>query len=279
MSDKAVYSGKKSEKGKPSNLNRPKISRRRPLNRYELEKPSIENTSTSASKLSAIDPDEFEVNQGFGYRILNFLTVFTAISQAVVCKKCKSDITFTECGMRGLGFKIVISCANCDKTVIPSSPLIEKGYEINRRIVLAMRLLGVGLNGTIKFCAFMDLPRPIFQSFYDCVVKKIATEAENVCKLSMRSAAQEKKVKIIENGLTNGITVSGDGSWWKRGFSSLFGIVSLIGWFTGKVVDVLVKSKYCKACEYWQKKTDTEEYKEWAQSHEKVSSKPRRLSG
>jgi len=73
-----VYSGKKSKKGEPSNFNRPKISKRQPLNRYELEKPSLENASTSASKLSAFDPDEFEVEHGFGYRILNFLTVFTA---------------------------------------------------------------------------------------------------------------------------------------------------------------------------------------------------------
>lgn len=249
-SETLVYGGKKSEKGKPSNLNvRPKISRRRPLNRYELEKPSIENASTSASKLSTLDPNEFEVEQGFRYRILNFLTVFTAISQAVVCKKCKSDITFTESGMRGLGFKIVISCANCDKIIIPSSPFIEKGYDINHRIILAMRLL-VGLNGIIKFCAFMDLPRPIFHSFYDRVVEKIAIEAENVCQQSMKTAAQEEKVKSVEKGLTNGITVSGDGSWRKRGFSSLFGIVSFIGWFTGKVVNVLIKSKYCKACEY-----------------------------
>jgi len=187
------------------------------------------------------------VKHGFEYRILNFLTAFTAIAQAVVCKKCKSDITFTETGMRGLDFKIVISCANCDKICIPTSPFIEKGYDINRRIVLAMRLLGVGLNGITKFCAIMDLPRPIFHSFYDQVVAKIAIEASNVCQQIMKTAAKEEETKSVEKGLANGITVFGDGSWRKRGFSSLFGIVSLIGWYTGKIVDVLIKSKYCKA--------------------------------
>jgi len=47
---------------------------------------------------------------------------------------------------------------------------MRNAYEINRRIVLTMRLLGVELNGLIKFCAFMELPRPIFQSFYDSIV-------------------------------------------------------------------------------------------------------------
>lgn len=121
--------------------------------------------------------------------------MFSAISQAVVCKICKSDVSFSESGKRGLGFKIDILCKGCDKISIPSSTFIEKGYEINRRIVLAMRLLGIGLNGIKKFCAFMDLPRPIFQSFYDKIVCKIATESENVCQYSMKSSAQEENKK------------------------------------------------------------------------------------
>jgi len=116
----------------------------------------------------------------------------------------------------------------------------------------------------------MDLPRPIFQSFYDQVVKKIATGAEAVYQLSLKSAVQEEKEQSNAKGETNGITVSGDDSWRKRGFSSLYGFVSLIGWYTGKVVDILVKSKYCKACEFWKRKGDTEEYEKWAQTHEEA---------
>ena len=44
--------------------------------------------------------------------------------------------------------------------------------------------------------------------------------------------------------------VLGDGSWRKRGFSSLFGLVSLIGYSTGNVIDIIIKSGCCKACEY-----------------------------
>ncbi|XP_025263572.1 uncharacterized protein LOC112637650 [Camponotus floridanus] len=117
----------------------------------------------------------------------------------------------------------------------------------------------------MKFCAFMDLPRSIFQSFYDRVVKRIAIGAETVCQLSMKTAAQEEKKKSDEKENTDGVTVSGDGLWRKRGFSSLFGFVSLIGWLTGKVVDVVVKSKYC---EFWEKQKDTEKYKEWIETHE-----------
>ena len=51
--------------------------------------------------------------------------------------------------------------------------------------------------------------------------------------------------------------VSGDGTWHKRGFSSPFGVTSLIGYYTGKIIDVLVKSSYCKACEPWKDKKKT----------------------
>ena len=47
----------------------------------------------------------------------------------------------------------------------------------------------------------------------------------------------------------------------------MYGLVSLIGWYTGKVIDVIVKSKYCKSCEYWKKKGETEEYAEWSENH------------
>ena len=125
-----------------------------------------EGVSASAKKLNMANED-FDINYDFSNRILNFVTVFSVISQHVKCKTCDSDIAFHERSSRGLGFKIVIACPNCPDVVIPSCKFINNAYEINHRIVLAMRLLGVGLNGILKFCAFMELPRPIFQSFYD----------------------------------------------------------------------------------------------------------------
>lgn len=40
------------------------------------------------------------------------------------------------------------------------------------------------------------------------------------------------------------LKVSGDGSWKKRGYSSLFGVTTLIGNSTGKVIDLVVKSSF-----------------------------------
>lgn len=247
---------------------RRKSSSRRPLNRFEMETPDDANVSTSARKLKDSGDDyDIEVDNTISYCMLNFITVFTAISNAVVCKVCKSNVTFTESAKRGLGFKIIISCENCDKKDVPNCPFVAKSYEINRRIILAMRMLGVGLNGTMKFCAFMDLPRPIFQSFYDKVVKAISTASKAVCDRSMNKAADLEKKRSIEEKQEHGISVSGDGTWRKRGFSSLFGLVTVIGWYSGKVIDYVVKCKYCKQCEHRKKESDTEEFQEWYENH------------
>lgn len=43
----------------------------------------------------------------FGYCILEFTSVFSAISASVICKKCKSDVSFTQSSLQSLGFKII----------------------------------------------------------------------------------------------------------------------------------------------------------------------------
>lgn len=80
----------------------------------------------------------------------------------------------------------------------------------------SMRLLGVGLSGLIKFCAFMDLPRPIFHSFYDRIVNSISIATQAVSAVSKQKAARKEKRISLENGMENGIIVSSNGSWRKR---------------------------------------------------------------
>ena len=253
-----MYSGKKGTK-KSYPTRRRSSGTKRPLNGFEAEGNSKE-VSASAKKLNM-------VNEDFGNRILTFVTVFSVISQHVKCKTCDSDIPFHERSPRGLGFKIVIACPNCPDVVIPSCKFINNAYEINLRIVIAMRLLGVGLNGILKFCAFMELPRPIFQSFYDRLVDSISIATGSVRDVSMKKTAEKEKEICVQNGQLEGITVSGDGSLRKRGLSPLFGVTSLIGWHTGKIVDFVVKFKYCKACEYWKSTSRTSEYNEWIKTH------------
>lgn len=83
---KPLYSGRKSSRGSISALKKWSISKRLPpVNRISTKKLSdIEEIGTSARKLTYIDSDEFQIEDGFSYRIVNFLAMFTALSQLLV---------------------------------------------------------------------------------------------------------------------------------------------------------------------------------------------------
>ena len=61
--------------------------------------------------------------------------------------------------------------------------------------------------------------------------------------------------------------MSGDGTWQKEGFSSLFGVTSLIGYWSGKVIAIYVSNLYCQPCKLWEIKLNTAEFEEWHEEH------------
>ena len=86
------------------------------------------------------DSEGIRTNPLHGYRIIEFFTVFTALSEIVKCSVYNQKINFNDCGSRGLGFKIVVTCP-CGDKMINSEPLINNGFEIHRRIVFVMTYL------------------------------------------------------------------------------------------------------------------------------------------
>ena len=75
------------------------------------------------------------------------------------------SLLFSEIDSKGLGFKIVIICKECQKnTIVNSCHLVgsqANGYDVNERSVLALRALGQGHAGLSTFCGLMDLPQPV----------------------------------------------------------------------------------------------------------------------
>ena len=141
--------------------------------------------------------------------------------------------------VRGLGSKIVIKCVACHKaTFIDTS---KKGgnksnaYEINKRTLLAARTLGHGLSGLKTFCGVMDLPQLVSHNF-DNMNIELKTVSKEVAKKSIKAVVEEKFT--TESQEDNKMIVSGDGSWRKRGYTSLQGFISLIRHENGKVIDV-----------------------------------------
>ena len=65
------------------------------------------------------------------------------------------------------------------------------------------------------------------------------------------------------------ISVSGDGTWRKRGFSSSFGVVTVLSTITGKALDCEIMSKKCGECKLKRGKKGTEEFDEWWEQQHK----------
>lgn len=234
-------------------------------NQHTTEK-RTEFTSTSAKKLSSNSDFDVKVDDIFSYCILSFNLVFPTLASMLKCKTCDSDVKFTRTYIRGLGFRINIEC-NCGDRTINSTHVIQSGFEINRRIVFVMRLLGVGIHGIRLFCALMELASNFsVGSYYDILENiKIATFA--VSEACLKKAGKEEKDQNKERNLPeNELAVSGDGTWSKRGFSSLIGITTLIGKNTSKMLDYFVSSKTCKTCEVMRAKLDRVTFKLWYES-------------
>lgn len=233
----------------------------------------VKASSASAKKLKANIATSVQEDLTKHYRVIDFLLVFSTISTLVKCQICDGQITFESCRKEGLGFNIKVACDKCkDFRYVPSSNRIDSGvYEVNYRFAFVMRILGLGLSGCDKFCGLMDFSSSFLsKSVYNSYVQKISETVQNVSKQMFSSAIAEEKEETSEaNNVedTDELTVSGDGTWKKRGFSSLFGVSSLIGHYSGKVLDICVKSLYCHACKTWENKLESQEYKEWHENH------------
>jgi len=203
------------------------------------------------------------------FRIIDILLVFTTISNLVKCAICGEKVYFKSCDKQGLGFTIEVKCEKCKlPKFVPSCEKIGGKYEINFQFIFVMRILGLGSAGCNKFCGLMDLASSFLsQHVYETYIESIMTNVQRVANQFFCSAAKQEKEETLKANNTAELIVSGDGTWQKQGFTSLYGVASLIGYYTGKVVDICVKSSHCKKCEYWNKKCNTEEFAEWHEEH------------
>lgn len=85
---------------------------------------------------------------------------------------------------------------------INSGPFINNAYEINRRIVLVLRLLGVGIEGINLFCGLMDLGQGLSVNAYYSGENSQRCETNIRCIMS-KSSKRRKKRKCKKWKVTN----------------------------------------------------------------------------
>ena len=126
-------------------------------------------------------------------------------------------------------------------------------FDINKRTVYTMRVVGPWSSGIEKFTSLMNMPKPMTQNNYDKIAAKI---------LNVTKAVAEETI-FVDTG------VSCDGTWQKRGSSSLNGVFTAISIDSGKVLDVEPMSRSCKTCCLRKDlmRTDPTSYAHWKNSH------------
>lgn len=184
-----------------------------------------------------------------GNCIVDISLLSEAISSFVLCSVCgvNSVQCYEEIPSRvGLVVSLVLECTNCGaKHSFVSSKGNKKAFfETNMRFVYGLRTIGKGQAAGKTFCAIMDLPQPPsrFQNYF----KKINNATVDCANKSMLDAVHEA---VDWNEGCTDIAVALDGTWQKRGHTSLHGVVSATSVDTGKVVDVQILTKYCHKCE------------------------------
>ena len=136
------------------------------------------------------------------------------------------------------------------KTIFPSlqkskSTKGTKSFEVNMRMVYAMRNNCTDYSGVEKFCAVMNLPKPMRCMIYDKTSKVLRNAVKIIAEQTMQGA---ESLKQENYGSPVNTAVSVDGSWQKRGFTSMNGVVTVISVNNGKILDSEPTSRRCKAC-------------------------------
>ncbi|CAM2730321.1 unnamed protein product, partial [Rotaria socialis] len=104
---------------------------------------------------------------------------------------------------------------------------------------------GTGHQGFVKLCAILNVPIPTNEDHFSDTIDYLLPTFESYKLRPMNNAVEEACKKSNERK----ITVSGDGTWQKRGFSSLHVVVEVLSnGPTAKVLDLERLSKKCLIC-------------------------------
>ena len=118
----------------------------------------------------------------------------------------------------GLAPAIELECTECGS--ISSEVLAEKQvtgksrfYNVNRKAVLAMRMIGRGYQGLKTLCSILDLPQPMSKRSFDGHRKTIFRASKTVAEQSMCKASETVLGQQHAEEFPDRVAVSTDGTW------------------------------------------------------------------
>ena len=205
------------------------------------------------------------------------------MEKLVKCPECKCSIKIS-CDLqnkKGLCYLFILECVHCEwsynmDTSKQSDPREARqgrpNYEINTRVIIAFREIGRGFSAMETFCGFMNIPSPMSKSTFADKFSLLHDAYVSVSQTSMYNASLDVRKKIQGDGFKidspSDTDISVDGTWQRRGYASMNGVVTAISQENGKCIDVQVMSKMCKACQVWEKRDDPINYENFKVNHD-----------
>ncbi|GFT69562.1 CCHC-type domain-containing protein [Trichonephila clavipes] len=206
------------------------------------ESASAKKLESSHTSLEIFSERLFETSKD--NRIVSWTTLISFFA-IVCCPDCYSQgLELIEDSVSGLCSHMNLKCKNCSFFKgFPTTEKMKGSCLINSSIVLGLRIIEKGFSAGKKLCAFLGLPFLSKLAFRN-QERKLLKATERVAQENINAALSEIKGS---NSFTNcGISI--DGTWQRRGYSSLNGCVSAISVDTGKILDIEVMTQYCHIC-------------------------------
>ena len=186
---------------------------------------SFADKSASEKKIETIAIHE-EDNLLSGFRLMN-MKLFSIMMDNFACPHCLHiGLSIKEVKKYGLAFQFEVFCLHNDcewkfwSSQQRNVPSKKKGFDVNARLVYAMRRCGKGYRG-VRRLLMMNHPPPMSEKNYYKLTSRFSEAVRAVAFKSMTDASNE-----IHNLQTDGIVdtaVSVDGTWQRRCYSSMNG--------------------------------------------------------
>ena len=192
------------------------------------------------------------------------LRQLNALLGAIECSRCQQigGLKLSSCpeSRQGFAVRLLLHCALCgyefgQEYSSPHTNMDRPGlkpFAINDILVMFFNQSGMGHTGMNLLGALLGSKVLHLKTFQDKENRLIDTIVDATEDVLQRSAQVVREAYLELNPDTSDspldITVSFDGTWHKRGHTSLYGVGAVIDVLTGLVLDYTVCSKYCHAC-------------------------------
>lgn len=225
-----------------------------------LEESSGEEHEQIETNSNADEEDELEI---VGRRIVDLLPFVEQLRR--ISLHNDGNCAFSELKIQkeiriGFHSKIIFDCNDCNRSFRVYTNDDEKTTEtidINSSAVLGANMVGIGYSQLEQLTSVLDVPA-MCNDKYKKLNDKMGEFWEETAEKCMREAAEEEARAAIARGDVDPIdgipfiTVVTDECWSKRSynknFTALSGVGAIVGAYTGKVLWIGVRNRYCVRC-------------------------------